>query len=157
VTSLTGRDQLWREAISVWEESPLVGAGLASATRYDALEGIGRDTASTIHSTWVEALAGTGIFGVVLLASAYVVTFRRALGDHHAIPVIALTAIGVRSITGTSIELVSFQAVMFLIVMQWVSGASSRSVESVESGPVVRSQGDPHPRTLALSENRDRS
>jgi O-antigen ligase len=73
---------------------------------------------SAIHSTWVEALVGTGLIGLSLLSLSLLVTLRRALvralrmGD--LVPVLLLTVLTVRTITGNTFETFSQEAMIFL-------------------------------------------
>jgi O-antigen ligase len=117
-SSLSGRTEFWRAAIPVWEESPLIGRGLLTGTRFEVLAPLGMTETSAIHSTWVEALVGTGLIGLSLLSLSLLVTLRRALvralrmGD--LVPVLLLTVLTVRTITGNTFETFSQEAMIFL-------------------------------------------
>jgi O-antigen ligase len=87
----------------------LFGRGLLTASRFEILTPIGREETSTIHSTWVEALVGTGLVGTALLAASLLVVLRRAIRSAVApigrvVPLVVLTVIAVRSVTGTTFE-----------------------------------------------------
>ena len=134
-TTLTGRLEWWERALPVWRESPVIGKGLLTATRFEVLSSLGVEEGSTIHSTWVEALLGTGVVGVVLLllclAGAWVQAIRQALRDaRHMVPALVLGVITVRSLTGSSFEIFSYLA----LVTFWVFLAA-RSVESRRTAP----------------------
>jgi len=117
-TRLSGRITWWELAIPVWRESPVIGAGLQTATRFEVLAANERDV-SNVHSTWVEALVGTGIAGLALLAAALLVTWRRAarlawLRGGRMLPAMLLALITVRSLTGGGIEQGGDTSMLFL-------------------------------------------
>jgi O-antigen ligase len=117
---LSERVDWWGSGIKVWEESPLIGRGLLTATRFEVLAALGRDKTSTIHSTWVEALVGTGLIGLSLLILVFALTMKRAVNEAlrggRPFALLLLTSLSVRTITGNSIESFSFEAVVFLML-----------------------------------------
>jgi O-Antigen ligase len=117
-SELSSRVDYWSASIPVWEESPLVGKGLLTATRFEVLAPLGDDYTSGIHSTWVEALVGTGLIGLALLTLSFLVTCRRAfvraVRTADLVPVLLLAVLGVRSFTGTTFEILSYQAIIYL-------------------------------------------
>jgi O-antigen ligase len=117
-SQLSSRVEFWTAAIPVWEESPLIGKGLLTATRFEVLAPLGFTDVSAIHSTWVEALVGTGVIGVALLSLSFLVTFKRAfvraLRSGDLVPVLLLAVTAVRSITGNTFEIFNYQAMVFL-------------------------------------------
>jgi O-antigen ligase len=147
---LSGRLDFWTHAIPVWQESPLFGRGLLTATRFEVLGAIGRDETSTIHSTWVEALVGTGVVGVALLAASYLVVLRRAFRSAVAptgrvVPLVVLIVIAIRSVTGTTFE-ASGRSLLTLLVFAlvlndsrpWTTpGVRSTSVPSRRMSPTA--------------------
>jgi O-antigen ligase len=134
-STLSSRVDYWTASIPVWEESPLIGRGLLTATRFEVLAPLGETYTSTIHSTWVEALVGTGLIGLALLALSFLVTYRRALfkalraGD--LVPVLLLTVLAVRSITGSTFEVFSYQAMIFLWLALALSDEEHQGHEAV--------------------------
>ena len=148
-TTLTGRLEWWEHALPVWRESPIIGKGLLTATRFEVLSALGVDTGSTIHSTWVEALLGTGVVGVALLLLYLVWTWALALSvasknAGHAVPALLLSVITIRGLTGSSFEIFSYLGlVLFWIVMQlegWRrpdAVADERRRPSVEMRPLT--------------------
>jgi hypothetical protein len=118
--TLTSRVQWWEASIPVWRKSPLIGRGLLTGTRFEVLARLGLRDTGGIHSTWVEALVGTGLIGLGLFLAALLVSLRRALalalGRHRVIvPLLLLLVLTVRSLTGNTFE--SFQGletVLFL-------------------------------------------
>jgi O-antigen ligase len=108
---LSGRFNYWTAALPVWEESPVIGGGLKTASRLVALASLETEkgSASNLHSTWVEGLVGTGAVGVTLLALSLLTAWWRALyralsGAGRIVPAIVLSALLIRTFTGGSIE-----------------------------------------------------
>ena len=115
---LSGRLEWWSLARPVFEESPIVGKGLRTETRFILAEA-GYDETSSIHSTWVEALMGTGLVGLVCLVFSLLAALWRAfqqarlpLGRSAALMVLLILA--TRSVTGTGIEDAGYQLMVFL-------------------------------------------
>lgn len=130
---LSGRLEWWSLAGPVWEESPIVGKGLRTETRF-ILADAGYDETSSIHSTWVEALIGTGLVGLTCLALSMLTALFRAFQAARA-PVgrstalVVLLILATRSVTGTGIEDAGYQLMVFLTVTAGlVSSDGSASV-----------------------------
>jgi O-antigen ligase len=138
---LSSRVDYWSASIPVWEQSPLIGRGLLTATRFEVLAPLGETYTSTIHSTWVEALVGTGLIGLALLSLSFLITckraFARARRSGDLVPVLLLTVLAVRSITGSTFEVFSYQAMIFL----WVAVALSDEAQQVRDA--VPTMGPP--------------
>jgi O-antigen ligase len=117
-TKLSGRDALWSAAIPVWKHSPIIGNGLETASRFDVLAGLGRGFTATLHSTWIEALVGTGVLGTILIASCVILVAWRAFGlafhGGRLVPLLVVGTLIVRSATGTSFEAFSLESMLFL-------------------------------------------
>jgi O-antigen ligase len=117
---LDSRTQYWSAALKVWRTSPLFGAGLETATRFDVLSSqLGGNTTSTIHGGWVEALVGTGIVGTVALGLSAIVAVRRSVAraiqrDAWGAPLLLLVVLLIRSLTGTSFEGMEYTTVIYL-------------------------------------------
>ncbi len=119
-TELSGRVNWWSLVLPVWEQSPVIGAGLRTASRL-ALGQAGFGDVGTIHSTWVEALVGTGLLGVAFLAGSLLLTWRRAVSEARLpsgrlAPLLLVAVITVRSLTGTSIEDAGYLTTLFLVI-----------------------------------------
>ncbi len=137
---LSGRLEWWSLAGPVWEESPIMGKGLRTETRLILAEA-GYDETSSIHSTWVEALIGTGLVGVACLGLSLLTALFRAfqaargpVGRSSALVVLLILA--TRSVTGTGIEDAGYQLMVFLTVaagLVSLPGARPRPV--TENGP----------------------
>jgi O-antigen ligase len=117
--SLSGRVGWWTASIPVWKRSPIVGTGLLTGTRFEVLSALGRSFTSTIHGTWIEALVGTGIAGVALLAAFLATLWKRALVEAlrprgRILYVLVLTIFTVRTITGTTFEAAGTDTVLIL-------------------------------------------
>ncbi|SRR6266545_1972709 len=111
---LNSRISWWSAALPAWQESPLLGKGLLTGTRFEVLPRLGLVDVSSIHGTWVEALVGTGIVGCGLLALAYLLALWRSISSADHVALLVLMVILVRSMTGSSIE--SFGAVGLLFL-----------------------------------------
>jgi O-antigen ligase len=116
---LSGRTTYWSLAIPVWRESPIIGGGLQTASRFEVLTQLeGGKEVQNIHSTWMEALVGTGVLGVFFLAASLFTTMRRAvvqaLRGARLVPALILTVLAVRTLTGGSIEQGGDTSLLFL-------------------------------------------
>jgi O-antigen ligase len=115
-SDLSGRFVFWSAGLPVWQESPLFGQGLLTATRFEVLENLGQDLTSTIHGTWIEALVGTGLVGAGLLFAAFVAALKSAwlvALRGFVEPLALMVTLGVRSLTGSTIEIAGFGVVGF--------------------------------------------
>lgn len=116
-TTLSGRTVWWDYAIDVASRSPVVGTGLTSGSRYEVLsERLGNTEASTIHGTWIEVYLGTGILGLLTLGSfvTWAVWASVKWRSQSLVPLLLTTALLVRSLTGSSIELASWLLALWL-------------------------------------------
>jgi O-antigen ligase len=118
---LSGRLSIWRHAIPVWQESPLVGRGLLTSTRLEVLPSIGLANTATVHGTWIEALVGTGVLGAGLLAASLIVLLSRAVAHAvrpggRVVPILLLSALIVRSATGSSVESLGLGVLVLLVL-----------------------------------------
>jgi O-antigen ligase len=116
VSSLDSRSVYWHAAEPYIKARPVFGWGLNVGTR-KALSTLGLEETSTIHSTWFEALLGTGIVGTLFLAGAYLALLAAALSrerdrEKAAIVGIAIIVL-VRSLTGTTVELFDVMGLLF--------------------------------------------
>jgi len=133
---LSGRVEYWRDAIPVWQRSPILGRGLLTASRFEVLEASGNDRTAGVHSTWVEALVGTGVVGASLLLVAVAVTMGRLArgARQHTVPLVILAVILVRSGTGNTFESVSYEA---LLVAVMFASSRARTRPAAEEGPAI--------------------
>ncbi len=69
LATLSGRLVYWDAALSAWQEHPWTGYGFGVGGQF-ALEGIGEDAVSSLHSGYLEALVGLGLLGIAPLAFA---------------------------------------------------------------------------------------
>ncbi len=119
---LSNRLNWWGEALEVWDESPVFGRGLLTASRFEVLAKTAEFQGTYgIHSTWVESLVGTGAAGFTLLALAVVVTLRRAHREARkpggaALPLILVIVILVNSVTSSALESFTIELLLFLAI-----------------------------------------
>lgn len=118
---LSGRIYWWEKAIEVWKESPIVGKGLLSATRFEVLAEIGAGGTSTIHSTWIEALVGTGVVGAALLAASLLIAWRRSIAEGlrrtgRIVPAMLITLLVVRSLTASTLGVFGPEVLLLLAI-----------------------------------------
>ena len=134
---LSGRLYFWSHAIPIWEKSPVLGRGLATATRFEVLSPLGFGDTSTIHGTWIEALVGTGVVGVGLLAAFLLALWRYALPDlvrpdGRVWPALLLAFATVRSLTGSTFEIFGFTTLLLLTLAFTLTVRSTSSAETRE-------------------------
>jgi O-antigen ligase len=135
---LSSRTVYWSRAIPVWQTSPIIGRGLLTASRFEVLAPLGLEYTAGIHGTWPEALVGAGILGTGLLAIIFLIIVARAITQARRgwiAPLLLLTVITVRSVTGPTFESFSFTAVIFL----WLALFSDELPEL--SGPEEEPRG----------------
>ena len=121
ISSLSGRLNYWDAALPVWKESPLLGKGLLTASRFQVLAKLGSLYTSSIHGTWVEALVGTGLVGVCLLAASFLICLVRAFAEAlrpagRIVPLVLLAVVLVRSITGPTFEVAGGTSLLLLTI-----------------------------------------
>lgn len=117
-SDLSSRTTWWSASLPVWERSPLIGRGLLTGTRFEVLADLGHTTTSTIHSTWIEALVGTGLIGITLLGASFLVTSMRSFREARdrggsIVPILLLALLSVRSVTGSTFEEFGTFALLF--------------------------------------------
>jgi O-antigen ligase len=142
VGDLSRRTEYWRHALPVWETSPLIGRGLLTASRFEVLAPLGLQYTAGIHGTWPEALVGTGVIGTALLALVFLITVGRAIGEARGggrvAPLLLLTVLAVRSVTGPTFESFHYTALIFLwltLSMEDIRGRKSADDESATARP----------------------
>jgi O-antigen ligase len=136
---LSSRTLYWSRAIPVWQKSPLIGRGLLTASRFEVLAPLGLQFTAGIHGTWPEALVGTGIIGTGLLALVFLLTIGRAVrharGGGRVAPLLLLTLLAVRSVTGPTFESFSYTALIFLWLALTLEDRPRRPVHTVAAPP----------------------
>ena len=78
-STLTGRFVWWQAAMDAWAVHPWTGYGFGVGGRFVALANIGRDTFTSVHSGYLEAMIGVGIVGLIPLALAVMRAARWSL------------------------------------------------------------------------------
>lgn len=123
-SKLSGRTSLWSAAISVWERSPIFGGGLETASRFQVLDSLDRGFTGSVHSTWIEALVGTGLVGITLVGITMLLVIYRsyllASRGGRWMPILVVSVLAIRSITGSSIETFGVEAILFLAIVMAV-------------------------------------
>jgi O-antigen ligase len=119
-TQLNGRLNWWELALPIWRQSPIIGGGLRTASRLLVLGASGFGQVSTVHSTWVEALVGTGVLGVAALVVFLLMSLRRAFLEGRRpsgriVPLLILMSLAVRSLTGDTFESGGLYCLMTLV------------------------------------------
>jgi O-antigen ligase len=120
----TGRTRWWSGSIKVWEKSPLVGHGLVSASRYEVIGPSGGEV-NQAHSTWFEALAGTGAIGTACLAAAFLWTGRALFRRGSLIPIVLWVELAVASVLSSMLAIMGFGLLMFALLIAWTVVPSS--------------------------------
>jgi O-antigen ligase len=150
VRTLNSRTLYWSAATPLIEERPALGWGLNLGTR-EALVSIGNQGASTISNTWLEALVGTGVFGVALLALALLASLVHAWQKRREplglIVLGLLVFLLVRSLTGTTFELFG---IGFLLFAALALAASEAARPEIEPSKAARRDRHPAPRPGGL-------
>jgi O-antigen ligase len=98
---------------------------------------------SSLHGTWVEALVGTGIVGVALLAGSVLVTGTRAFREAirrggRVVPLLLITILLVRSITGPTFEVAGSASIMLVALMLLLRDTSSFSKDVSTGSATLR-------------------
>ncbi len=78
VLSLTGRTEIWRVALKLWSDQPILGLGYGSSPfalseSPDLFGAVGNT-----HNTYLEVLFSSGVLGLGLLITSLAITLRRA-------------------------------------------------------------------------------
>ncbi len=126
-TSLSGRTTWWSFAWSRFLERPFTGFGAFAGGRFAALVEMGDQSTSSVHNTYLEAILGIGILGIVPLLICIVGTWwtllkaflsRTASGLRHSLNLEAtgvLMVVTVRSVFTT--DLIWHAALPWLLVL----------------------------------------
>jgi O-Antigen ligase len=138
IAKLNGRLNWWELALPIWRQSPIIGGGLRTASRLLVLGAAGFGETSTVHSTWVEALVGTGVLGVAALAVFLFISLRRAFllawrAHGRIVPLLALTTIAVRSVTGDTFESGGLYCLITLVFVMGLRDVWFEKVKQEES------------------------
>jgi O-antigen ligase len=141
---LSGRLYFWSHALPIWEKSPVLGRGLATATRFEVLSPLGFGGTSTIHGTWIEALVGTGVVGVALLGAFLLLLWRYAVPDlvrpdGRVWPALLIAFATVRSLTGSTFEIFGFTTLLLLALSFTLQAQPVPAAGAAEDEPSERS------------------
>ncbi|MFT3865060.1 MAG: O-antigen ligase family protein [Solirubrobacterales bacterium] len=130
-SSANGRLQIWEGDVRVWEESPIVGHGLASATRYEVIAPSGGEL-NQAHSTWFEALAGTGTLGTAFLLVAVLATGFDLLRRRLVIPAVLWIALVALSITSVSMDSMTYGFLVYILLIGCCGDVSLENSSAAE-------------------------
>lgn len=102
-STLSGRAEWWASAWNSFLERPLRGFGAYAGGRFVALANVSEQTASSLHSTWLEILLGAGIPGALPVLAALIGAWRFVLrpprhGSGSLDRQLALEAVGVLAV-----------------------------------------------------------
>jgi O-antigen ligase len=118
--TLDDRTKYWHASKPLHRARPYFGWGLNVGSRR-VLVSLGDNSTSTIHSTWIEALLGTGFVGTFFLAAAYVASVGRAWRVRtHPLGAAVLGMLifdCVRSITGPTTEIFDIGFLIFAALL----------------------------------------
>jgi putative inorganic carbon (HCO3(-)) transporter len=81
-SSAARRIQLWQEALHIWKDFPVAGAGLNTYSRMLPQYKVVKDNEQYSHNSFLQMLAETGIVGLTAFLGVLVVFFRE--GWRHA-------------------------------------------------------------------------
>lgn len=76
-SGLNGREELWGYAFDMFKESPILGLGFSSYTKYCYMQGFQWDYLT--HNIYIELLGETGIIGFVLFIGLFILLFMKTL------------------------------------------------------------------------------
>jgi len=79
--SLSGRTDWWSFAWQRFLERPFTGYGAFAGGRFAALAQMGDQLTSSVHNTYLEAILGLGIFGVIPVLTCLTMTWSRLLAS----------------------------------------------------------------------------
>ncbi len=133
---LSGRLNYWEAAIPVWKESPYFGRGLLTASRFEVLAKLGAIYTSSIHGTWIEALVGTGLVGLALLAGSVLISLARGLKEAiqpngRLVPALLVVSLLVRSLTGPTFEVAGSGSLLLLTIALMLRDRPRRRLEPI--------------------------
>ncbi len=133
------RQQLWHDALTLWQAHPVTGGGPGSFRDYSPLAA-DPDT-STAHSWLLQVGSETGVIGVALLAALILVGFVLACRGRPAAAVIGVagwTALWVHSLGDHLLEF-AVVTVTAGMVLGWAGADRSEELDVTEGqGPLPR-------------------
>lgn len=123
VPPATGREELWRAAIKMWQSRPLFGIGPDQFKNHysDYREGLKANDRLRTHNIYLEALANTGLVGLaamVLLLAAAVRTQLNLVKDSSQTAVVRLFSLGLL------VAMIAYLLHGFLDYFLWQTGVA---------------------------------
>lgn len=138
-TTEDSRFTLWREAVSLWREHPILGIGPGRFLG---------ETGHVVHNTYLGILVELGIVGLMLFVSCilyivFAVLFRHGIGVHRTVLLIGFGGLAVEMAT-LSLENARFLWGYLALCAAWaVQWAPDRQSEAHSSRPGHRFDGSP--------------
>jgi len=141
VGTLDDRTKYWHASKPLIRERPYLGWGLNVGSRR-VLVSLGQNDISTIHSTWIESLLGTGFIGTFFLFAAYIAAVARAWRARaHPLGAAILGLLlfyAVRSITGPTTEIFDIGFLFFAALICAGDQLARARVATRRHAPICR-------------------
>jgi O-antigen ligase len=147
--TLSSRTEWWALAWNTYLQQPLTGFGAYAAARFAVLAKAGFGATGTLHSDYLEVIVGTGIWGLIPLLVALLVTWRLLLRyvrnswdsqerqlAHEAVAILALLTL--RSITNNMMTI--HPPLTFLAIVGYAEFVRRRRRAEIEYAPAYRSR-----------------
>ena len=132
LSSLTGRTDIWRTAISFWRNQPWLGYGYYSGHRVGVFASLFPFQTTNIDSVWLETLLDLGIVGVVALGAFVVVSgaalLQGARNSHvlrQLVPALFIMCL-LSSVVNPSLEEPSYSLIVFGVILLLPTGLDTR-------------------------------
>lgn len=135
------RERLWQDAVQVWADKPLTGAGPGSFAQSSVLA-MDPDTMAA-HSSILQIGAETGWVGVTLLTAMVLAAMLWATRGRTPQAVIAVTAVAALLVHSMADHLLEFGSVVLAvgIVIGW-AGATGRRRQDADSEELDVTKGE---------------
>jgi len=142
LVTLTGRTDIWAQALSLVPQSPWLGHGYYAGHRIAASALPGTDAElSNLDNMWVETLVDTGAIGAGLLLAICIAVLIRCWSVSRATHGMALRAIFaffiVASFVNPSIQTVGYGAALFTLVFLLAGNPREPEPQHKDSRPTL--------------------
>ena len=134
ISTLSGRTNIWDQALSLWNESPWIGHGYYVGHRFNIREILGsRTEVSNLDNIWIESLIDVGFIGFLILFVFMVKTFKRLTkllllaepGERYAIFGVGILLL-ISTTFNPSIQIACFQGGIFSALLLSGIGFNNR-------------------------------
>jgi O-antigen ligase len=126
IGSLSGRTEWWEAGWTTFLQRPLTGMGAYTA-RFTVLAKLGDQGVSTVHNTYLEAVLGVGVIGLVPIMAAFLGVWRSLLRELSAtssdpnrrqLALEAIAVLGVITVRSFfSVGLIAYYDIDFLAIL----------------------------------------